>query len=159
MATIFRKKSLERIQSPDQLDDYTHVASPSVWMILAAVALLLVGGAVWASVGTIEETSPAALVVSGGEATCYVAQDRASDVAQGNAVRAGDAQGTVTGLSDVPVASSEVEALAGAAAESALDGSSWAVAAEVSVDLPDGVYDADVVTASYRPLALLFGGQ
>lgn len=159
-STIFRKKSLERIQSPDQLDDYIHVASPGVWMVLAAVVLLLAGGAAWASVGIIEETVPAVLVVQDGEAVCCVAQDRASELSQGDAVRVDDVQGTLGEVSDVPVSSSEVAAQAGeAAASEALGDASWAVSAEVAVDLPDGVYDADVVTSSCRPIALLFGGQ
>ena len=169
MATVFRKKSLERIQSPDQLDDYIHVVSPGVWMVLGALVLLLAGGGVWASVGTIEETVPAALVVRGGEATCYVAQGRSSEVSPGDTlhVEAGSSGGpasddaagsTVVRLDETPVAASEAVALAGDPAAAALDGDAWAAAVQVETDLPDGVYAADVVTASYHPLALLFGG-
>lgn len=171
MATVFRKKSLERIQSPDQLDDYIHVVSPGVWMVLGALVLLLAGGGIWASVGTIEETVPAALVVRGGEATCYVAQGRSSEVSPGDALRveagssassgaagADAAQSTVVRLDETPVAASEAVALAGDPAGAALGGDAWAAAVQVETDLPDGVYAADVVTASYHPLALLFGG-
>ena len=35
---IFRKKSLDRISSPEQLNDYIRVANPGIWMILAATA-------------------------------------------------------------------------------------------------------------------------
>lgn len=31
---IFRKKSLDRISSPEQLNDYIRVANPGIWMIL-----------------------------------------------------------------------------------------------------------------------------
>lgn len=41
---IFRKKSLDRISSPEQLNDYIRVANPGIWMILAAVIILLAGG-------------------------------------------------------------------------------------------------------------------
>ena len=181
MATIFRKKSLERIQSPDQLDEYIHVANPAVWMVLAAIVLLLVGGGIWASVGTIEETVPAALVVRGGEATCYVAQGRSSEVSPGDAVRveagtfavdslgdaatsgdvsaSGSSQLTVVRLDETPVAASEVVALAGDAATAALGDDAWAATVQVDSNLPDGVYTAAVVTDSYHPLALLFGGN
>ena len=37
--TLFRKKSLDRITSPEQLDEYLHVTSPSVWILLAAAIL------------------------------------------------------------------------------------------------------------------------
>ena len=39
---IFRKKSLERVSSPEQLNDYLHVTSPAVWVVLAAVIVLLI---------------------------------------------------------------------------------------------------------------------
>ena len=37
---IFRKKSLDRISSPEQLNDSIRVAHPGIWMILAAVIML-----------------------------------------------------------------------------------------------------------------------
>ena len=40
---LFRKKSLERISSPEELHDYMRVTSPRLWMILAAIVVLLVG--------------------------------------------------------------------------------------------------------------------
>ena len=40
---IFRQKSVERISSPEQLQDYMRVTTPGVWMVLAAVILLLAG--------------------------------------------------------------------------------------------------------------------
>ena len=33
---IFRKKSLDRISSPEQLNDYIRMANPGIWMILTA---------------------------------------------------------------------------------------------------------------------------
>ena len=40
---IFRQKSMEKISSPEQMNDYIRVSNPSVWMILAAVIVLLAG--------------------------------------------------------------------------------------------------------------------
>ena len=52
--SIFRKKSLERISSPESLNDYLHVTSPAVWLILTAVILLLAGMLIWSSVASID---------------------------------------------------------------------------------------------------------
>ena len=38
--SIFRKKSLDRISSPEQLNDYIRVSTPSVWMVLFAIIIL-----------------------------------------------------------------------------------------------------------------------
>lgn len=52
---IFREKSLERVESPEQLNDYIQVASPGVWLSLAACLLILLGLLVWSMFGTVEE--------------------------------------------------------------------------------------------------------
>ncbi len=51
---IFREKSLERVKSPEQLNDYIKVTTPSVWLILFAVIILIVGALFWAVFGTIQ---------------------------------------------------------------------------------------------------------
>ncbi len=51
--SIFRKKSLERVTSPEQLNDYIRVTTPSVWIILAATLILIIGTLVWAVFGKI----------------------------------------------------------------------------------------------------------
>ena len=44
---IFRKKSLERISSPEQLNDYIKVSNPSVWIIIIAIFCVLGAGLYW----------------------------------------------------------------------------------------------------------------
>ncbi|MCR5211979.1 MAG: hypothetical protein K6C41_05455 [Lachnospiraceae bacterium] len=51
---IFREKSLEKVTSPEQLNDYIKVTRPSVWLILFATIILIVGTLVWAVFGKIQ---------------------------------------------------------------------------------------------------------
>lgn len=51
--TIFRQKSIDRISSPEQLNDYIKVSSPSAWVVLTAIIILLIGVLVWGMFGTI----------------------------------------------------------------------------------------------------------
>ena len=55
---IFREKSIERVSSPEKLDDYIKVTTPSVWIILAATVALLVGMIIWGGFGKIEVNTP-----------------------------------------------------------------------------------------------------
>ena len=55
---IFRKKSIERVSSPEKLDDYIKVTTPSVWIILAATVALLAGMIIWGVFGKIEVNTP-----------------------------------------------------------------------------------------------------
>ena len=68
---IFRKESLERISSPEQLHDYMRVTSPRMWMILSAIAALLVGFIVYASTATLENTIEIKLLADSG----YISAD------------------------------------------------------------------------------------
>lgn len=54
MSELYRKKSLEQDSTPEELNDYIRVTTPSVWMALLAVTILLVGMLVWSVLGTVE---------------------------------------------------------------------------------------------------------
>lgn len=56
---IFRKVVVERLSSPDQLDQLLQVLRPRSWMLLAAIGLLLAVGFAWSVSGTVAVTVPA----------------------------------------------------------------------------------------------------
>ena len=43
MQSLFREKSLETVENPEQLNDYLKVTSPGVWIVLGAVIVILAG--------------------------------------------------------------------------------------------------------------------
>ena len=51
--SIFRQKSIDKITSPEKLDDYIKVTKPSVWITLIAIVLLLAGTIVWSIFGEV----------------------------------------------------------------------------------------------------------
>lgn len=55
---IFREKSLERISSPDKIDDYIKTTTPGIWIVLIAVLLILAGAIVWSVFGRITVNTP-----------------------------------------------------------------------------------------------------
>ena len=52
---LFRKVSLERLSSPEQLDGLLRVTAPMGWLALVACAVLLAGALVWGVTGRIPE--------------------------------------------------------------------------------------------------------
>ena len=58
----FRKKSVDRVSSPEQLNDYIRVANPSLWLVLGAVIALLIGVCVWGVLGRLDTTVSAVAV-------------------------------------------------------------------------------------------------
>ena len=69
---VFRREALDRLSSPDELTEYLKVTNPSVWVVLIAVVVLLVGILAWASVGTLQTKADAKVTVNNGDATVLV---------------------------------------------------------------------------------------
>lgn len=128
---LFRKKSLDKIKSPEQLNDYVRVANPGVWLLLCAVVVLLIGFCVWGIFGQIKTTVPAQITVDSGKIICAVDGD-IDKIEVGMTVEAGDTNGVVK-LVDT---------------ESDL--------VEIDISLSDGVYEGEIVTESIAPLSFVF---
>jgi HlyD family secretion protein len=55
--SIFRQVSLDRLSSPEQLDQLLRVTGPRSWVALTAIFLLLAGAVLWGCVGSIPTTA------------------------------------------------------------------------------------------------------
>ena len=134
--SIFRKKSLERISSPESLNDYLHVTSPAVWLILTAVILLLAGMLIWSSVASIDSFATGSARVEKG--SMYIEFDNeqiADNVQPGMTVIAGETESRITSIGTNDMG--ELFALA-------------------PTGLPDGFYTVRVLFRQTQVLRLLF---
>ena len=50
---LYREKSIEKVSTPEQRNDYIRVTSPSVWVVLIAVVVLMLGVLIWCVFGSI----------------------------------------------------------------------------------------------------------
>ena len=133
---LFRKESVERVSSPERLGDYLHVTSPTIWVVLTAVILLLASLFVWSSVTAIESYAAGRAEVRGGALTMtFDDVEKAESIAVGMDIKVGD----IT----TPVLSVGMDE----------DGRLLAVA---NTDLPDGSYDARVIFKSTQIIDILF---
>ncbi len=123
---LFREKTLDRISSPDDLNDYLKVTSPRMWAVLIAVVVFLVGLLAWSSVGTLATKADATVVVTDGSA----------------AIRLTDAPGLQDGMK---VTVQEPNGPREFVVESVDDVNGEEVG-HASVGLADGTYEAVVVT-------------
>ena len=64
MSDLYRKSSLERISSPEQLDKVLKVTSPMSWLVLVGLSLIVVVMIIWSIVGTIPVTITVPGIVS-----------------------------------------------------------------------------------------------
>ena len=154
MSNLFREKSMERISSPEQLNAYIRVATPSVWMVLSAVIVLLVGVCVWGMFGHLDTTLTVAAVCDGEMVTAYVREADAAKVAAQAQVLVGQAQGRVTSVAQEPV---RVDESFGEYMRhvGALQLGEWVYAVTLDVACAQGVFPAKVVIESVSPLSFV----
>ena len=105
---VFRQKSLERVSSPEQLNDAIRVTGPGVWLLLGAIAALLAGALLFAVFGRLETKLELPVAVGEGGAVCYVAEDRAGEIVPGMAVDVDGAACTVASVAAEPVRAQSV---------------------------------------------------
>ena len=154
--SLFRKKSMERISSPEELHDYMRVTSPRLWMILGAIVALLAGFIVYASTATMENTMTIKVQLYQDE---YSAEDTANgetekytslfaelpntmkdQVEIGMTVRLGKEQGKISWIGVQPNGMMALE----------IQPDNW------YIPMPDGEYDGELVLASTTPISFLW---
>lgn len=105
--TIFRKKSMDRISSPEQLQDYIRVSNPGVWLLLAGIVAVLVGFCVWCAFGHMESRLPVPVLCGSGMNSCYVSEEDAAKIKPGMELRVGEETARVVEVSTEPFAVDE----------------------------------------------------
>lgn len=131
---IFRQKSLDRINSPEQLTDYLKVTNPGIWMLLAAVIILLGGLFVWSISGRLETVRDGVAVVENGQAVIMMTDASSEEISSGMTVRIGN--------DEYSIATVETDDYGRAVAYA-------------PIDKTDGKYDVKVVTESIHPIKFL----
>ena len=152
---LFRQKSLERVSSPEQMDDYIRVTSPGVWLVLAAAIALLAGLILWAALGRLETTVTAA-AVAGPEVgpVCYIAEDDFPSVHAGQTVHIAGEDYVLADVASKPVVVDE-SFDAYALHVGGLQAGQWVYPAELDAALDEGIYEARVVVDSVSPISFL----
>ena len=152
---LFRQKSLEKVSSPEQMNDYIRVTGPGVWLVLGAVVALLAGLIVWSALGRLETTVTAAAVAGAdGRVVCYIGEEDLDAVEQGQTVRIGGEEHALLEVAARPVAADEtLDAYAMHVGD--LEAGQWVYPAVVDTSLAEGVYAAEIVVDSVRPISFL----
>ena len=133
---IFRQKSLEKVKSPETLDDYIHVSNPGIWLLLVSVIFLLAGACVWGTLGHIDSIVEVTVQVKDGTAVCaQTADGSAAEIREGAVVKFAGAEAPVTEIRNTE--------------------SGWECVLQLNDAVANGVYSGKIVTESIRPLSLI----
>lgn len=138
---VFRQKSVERIASPEQLQDYMRVTTPGTWMVLVAVIVLLAGLIVSSALVNVESkiTEQAEVAEDGLMLDIMLPMAQKSLVTPGMVVRVADREAKIDMVFQ---AENEVEVLASLPTD--------------GEKLSPGTYDVEIITETVRPISFLF---
>ena len=151
-STIFREKSLKKIASPEQMNDYIRVSSPSVWMVLTAVIVLLAGVCVWGMFGHLDTAVQTGGVCADGRLTDLVGEEDHDKIKENAVISVDGVEYAVAEITNAPIRVDDqidpyVVHLAG------FTEGDWVYRLYADVPgLADGVYAASVITERVRPL-------
>ena len=131
--SIYREEALKRISSPEQLTSYLRVTNPGIWAVLIGVIVLLAGLIAWSTIGTLETTAQATVVVE--DHIAEISPDTPQQLKGGMVLRVRDQEYTIDYI---------------------YEDARGMILGEAQVDLPDGRYDGIVVIESVHPIRFLF---
>lgn len=152
---LFRKKRIEKISSPDQLTDYICVTNPGVFMVLAAIVILLAGTCIWGVYGRLETKLQVAAVCDGEVIICYIPEANISSVALGMSIVIDDVEYPISAVAEEPVMMTAdygdyLLHLGG------LQAGEWIYKVSSECVTDAGIYSAYIVTDSVSPLSFVF---
>lgn len=150
----FRAKNLEKIESPEAMNDYLQVTSPGVWIVLLSIIIFLAGACIWGVLGHIDSTVKAAVISSEGNTICLVPETALESVIENRSITLDDTEYRLNPGSLNPEIISEDTNVY------------WIIAGNLNIgdivykiplsdSLPEGVYSGTIVTETLSPMSLL----
>lgn len=133
---IFRKKSLDKIKSPENLEDYIRVSNPGVWLLLVSIIVLLLGACVWGIFGRINSTVETNVRVGDGKVICNISAEDITSVQVGMTVVFDGCEAEITGIDFN-------------------NDSGYICEIDLNQTVPDGIYNGKIVTESISPFSLI----
>ncbi len=132
---IFRQKSLDKVKSPESLDDYIQVSNPGVWLLLVSIIVLLMGACVWGIFGHVDSTVEANVHAENGTVVCYVEEESISTMQAGMIVKFDGFEAAITDIRQ--------------------EGEDYSCTLQSDQPIPDGFYKGKVIVESYKPLSFV----
>ena len=152
--SLFRAKNMERIESPESMNDYLQVTSPGVWLVLSTVIVFLIGVCIWGVFGHIDSTAKVAVVTTEDETLCLVPEAALKSAINNRTISIDGKDYELAPETLNPEIISESTNIY------------WILAGDLSIgdivykiplsqDLTEGVYSGTIVTETLSPISLL----
>lgn len=156
--TIFRDKSIERISSPEQLNDYIRLSNPGVWFILASILVILTGACIFAVFGHIDSSVPAVGIAKNGKMVCLVKKEYGDRFTGEMKLKIDDNEYNVS-LRDSKPATVWDTTDPYALFIGDMQPGEWIYEIDVDGTFTDGSYEASLITEEISPFSFIFDNE
>ena len=162
---MFRETALRRMSSADDLDHYLKITNPSAWVLIGAVAVLIVAAFIWGLTASLPITTNTTGVLKSGQIVCFLPLDNDAIATPDSKVTAAGRETHITSVNDNPHSQREVAAALGSDyATASLGLAQWSY--KLTVAIPDELTSweegddvpVQITTKEVAPLSYLFGG-
>ncbi len=156
---LFREKSISKVSSPEQLNDYLRVSNPGVWMLLSGIIILLLGVCVWGIFGRLNTSVNGVCKVNNGQITCFLSEENVHKVEAGMKISLEGKEYEISKIEKMPVyAADNLEDYGLYLGGFSKDG--WVYVATVKTSgaadgLNDGYYTGEITVESISPMSFI----
>ncbi len=151
---IFREKSMDRVSSPEQLNDYIKVSNPAVWMIISGIVILLIGICVWGIFGKLNTVIKTGGICENGVAHCYVKETDVAKIKANATVTVKDKEYPVSAMSKTPIeASGDIDSYILHLGN--INEGDWVYEILFNAPLANDVYEMDITVDSVSPMSFI----
>ena len=138
------------------------VTNPSIWVVIGACAVLLIGMFAWGFLGMAETNVAVAATSVNGEVVCFLPEEKALKVHAGDRAKVGGELMQVESIGAVPLSRAEVHAIVGGDyLENTLVEDDWSYPVRSTADdgysFVEGVpLRASITVENIAPMSLIF---
>lgn len=154
---LFREESLEKAESPENINSYIRVISPGVWALVIAIIVAILGIIIWAVFGTVNSKADVKFrAEESGKAIVYLNESLIDNVKKGNSVLINGVTGKVTRIDMEPYMACDV-----------LDdylihvneiyGDTWVYEIHTNITVEPGIHSAEIVKETISPISFMLG--
>lgn len=152
--SIFRQKNIDKINSPESLNDYVRVTNPSVWIILIGTVILIIGALIFGTIGKIDTNVNAVAEAIDGVVNVYIDEADVESLIPGMVVKVDGAELIINSVADRPLKASEIDEYL--LHKGNMEGSLWLYKVAVDGKLNEGVYPATITVEKTSPMSYIF---
>ncbi len=107
--SIFSESATEKLRSPDDLEKYVRVTTPSVWVVVSACIALFAGLFAWGLFGTVSTNVSATGAVINGKPLCFLSASDVTSIKEGDGVSFSGVHMQVATIDAVPLSREEAK--------------------------------------------------